>query len=138
MRNYLLLWAVGPGKVNGKRKWHRLILTNFDQRNEHSLGQSNQLSRVHLQFFELTLMQFLQLSRIAVTKHLNVLRATKLVNTRSEGRSRVNSLIVAPKREILERWISKYDAYWSNTLLRVRDDAEEGQAKVVKKKRGGG
>jgi DNA-binding transcriptional ArsR family regulator len=68
--------------------------------------------------------QFPNLSRFGVMKHLDVLREANLVNTRREGRARINSLNVAPIRDILERWISKYEAYWSNTLLRVRDDAE--------------
>ena len=68
--------------------------------------------------------QFPRLSRFGVMKHLDVLRSAGLVKTRSEGRTRINSLNAAPIRDILERWIGKYEAYWSNTLLRVRDDAQ--------------
>jgi len=75
--------------------------------------------------------QFPELSRFGVMKHLEVLRAANLVRTRSEGRLRVNSLNVAPIREILERWINKYEAYWANTLLRVKDDAEAGISKTT-------
>lgn len=67
---------------------------------------------------------FPDLSRFAVMKHLDVLRTVGLVKTRSEGRLRINSLNAAPIREILERWIGKYEAYWANTLLRVKEDAE--------------
>jgi DNA-binding transcriptional ArsR family regulator len=67
---------------------------------------------------------FPQLSRFGVMKHLEVLREAGLVKTRSEGRLRINSLNAAPIREILERWIGKYEAYWSNTLLRVKESAE--------------
>ena len=82
--------------------------------------------------------QFPALSRFAVMKHLQVLRSAKLVNTRSEGRVRVNSLNAAPIRDILERWISKYEAYWSNTLLRVRDEAEKKSQSANSKKRSSG
>jgi DNA-binding transcriptional ArsR family regulator len=68
--------------------------------------------------------QFPGLSRFGVMKHIDVLREAGLVNTRSDGRRRINSLNVSPIRQILERWISKYEAYWTNTLLRVKDDAE--------------
>mgnify|MGYP001551451518 CR=1 FL=1 len=44
---------------------------------------------------------------------------------RSEGRRRINSLNVAPIRQTLERWINKYEAYWTNTLLRVKEAAED-------------
>ncbi|MEM9659787.1 MAG: metalloregulator ArsR/SmtB family transcription factor, partial [Planctomycetota bacterium] len=46
-----------------------------------------------------------ELSRFGVMKHLDVLREAGLVRTRVEGRTRVNSLNVAPIRAIAERWI---------------------------------
>ncbi len=73
--------------------------------------------------------KFPQLSRFGVMKHLDVLREAGLVKTRSEGRLRINSLNAAPIRQILERWIGKYEAYWSNTLLRVKEAAESETAK---------
>ena len=72
--------------------------------------------------------QFPSLSRFGVMKHLDVLREAGLVNTRTEGRRRINSLNAAPIRAILERWIGKYEAYWSNTLLRVKESAEEASS----------
>ena len=59
---------------------------------------------------------------------LDVLRDAGLVTTRSEGRKRINALNAAPLREAIERWISKYEAYWSNTLLRVKESAESASA----------
>lgn len=72
--------------------------------------------------------RFPGLSRFGVMKHLDVLREAGLVKTRTEGRLRINSLNAAPIREILERWIGKYEAYWSNTLLRVKESAESESA----------
>jgi DNA-binding transcriptional ArsR family regulator len=71
---------------------------------------------------------FPQLSRFGVMKHLDVLRDAGLVKTRSDGRRRINSLNAAPIREIMERWIGKYEAYWSNTMLRVKESAESESA----------
>ena len=68
---------------------------------------------------------FPHLSRFGVMKHLDGLREAGLVNTRSEGRLRINSLNVNPIRQIAERWINKYEAYWTNTLLRVKESAEK-------------
>jgi DNA-binding transcriptional ArsR family regulator len=79
--------------------------------------------------------RFPDLSRFGVMKHLEVLREANLVHTRTDGRLRVNSLNVAPIREILERWISKYESYWANTLLRVRETAEEGIEVQEKRKK---
>ena len=72
--------------------------------------------------------EFPQLSRFGVMKHLDVLRDAGLVKTRSDGRRRINSLNAAPIREIMERWIGKYEAYWSNTMLRVKESAESESA----------
>lgn len=76
--------------------------------------------------------KFPHLSRFGVMKHLDVLREAGLVNTRSEGRRRINSLNVAPIRQITERWISKYEAYWTNTLLRVKESAEADESNKKK------
>ena len=72
--------------------------------------------------------RFPQLSRFGVMKHLDVLREAGLVTTRIEGRKRINSLNAAPLRQILERWISKYEASWTNTMLRVKESAENTAA----------
>jgi DNA-binding transcriptional ArsR family regulator len=78
--------------------------------------------------------QFPKLTRFGVMKHLDVLRDASLVRTRSEGRRRVNSLNVTPIRQIAERWIGKYEAYWTNTLLRVKETAE-GAVGIQKNRR---
>ena len=64
------------------------------------------------------------LSRFAVMKHLDVLREANLVKTRAEGRLRINSLNAAPLRDVIERWIGRYEAFWANSLLRIKEDAE--------------
>ena len=72
--------------------------------------------------------RFPQLSRFGVMKHIDVLRDAGLVNTRSAGRARINSLNAAPLRAVIERWISKYEAYWVNSMLRIKEAAESGSA----------
>lgn len=72
--------------------------------------------------------RFPRLSRFGVMKHLDILREAGLVKTRSEGRRRLNSLNATPIRQIAERWISKYEAYWTNTLLRVKENSEDESA----------
>ncbi len=68
-------------------------------------------------------------------KHLDVLREAGLVNTRSEGRSRINSLNAAPLRAVIERWISKYESYWVNSMLRIKEAAESGSAASASSKK---
>jgi DNA-binding transcriptional ArsR family regulator len=81
--------------------------------------------------------KFPKLSRFGVMKHLDCLRDANLIQTRTEGRLRINSLNVAPLREVLERWISKYEAYWANTLLRVKEDSESVPIAKPKRRRSG-
>jgi DNA-binding transcriptional ArsR family regulator len=68
---------------------------------------------------------FPHLSRFGVMKHLDVLREARLVNTREEGRQRVNSLNPIPIRQIYERWVSPFQDFWSSSLLDIRADAEK-------------
>jgi DNA-binding transcriptional ArsR family regulator len=65
---------------------------------------------------------FPHLTRFGVMKHLDVLREADLVNTREEGRQRINSLNAVPIRQIYERWVSRYSEFWTDRLLRIQDD----------------
>jgi DNA-binding transcriptional ArsR family regulator len=69
--------------------------------------------------------QFPQLSRFGVMKHMDVLREAGLILTREEGRKQINTLNAVPIRKIYERWVSKYEGSWADTLLRVQEDAEQ-------------
>jgi DNA-binding transcriptional ArsR family regulator len=70
---------------------------------------------------------FPHLTRFGVMKHLDVLREAHLVNTREEGRQRINSLNALPIRQIYERWVSRYENFWANTLLGIQDDFESNR-----------
>ena len=67
---------------------------------------------------------FPKLSRFGVMKHIEVLRAAQLVQTRESGRYRVNSLNAVPIRQIYERWVSRYEEVWADHLLRLKEVAE--------------
>ena len=71
---------------------------------------------------------FPQLTRFGVMKHIDVLREAGLITTREEGRQRVNSLNAVPIRRIYERWVSRYQEYWADSLLRLKDDLQTGSA----------
>ncbi|MEZ6102198.1 MAG: metalloregulator ArsR/SmtB family transcription factor [Pirellulaceae bacterium] len=78
--------------------------------------------------------RFPRLSRFGVMKHIDVLREASLIETREEGRQRINSLNANPLRQAVERWISKYDGFWANTLLRVKETAERSAQRKKRKK----
>ncbi len=71
---------------------------------------------------------FPHLTRFGVMKHIDVLRAAGLVQTREEGRQRINSLNVVPIRQIYERWVGRFEELWSSHLLRIKEDAENQAA----------
>ena len=71
---------------------------------------------------------FPHLSRFGVMKHIDVLRETDLIQTREEGRQRVNSLNVVPIRQIYERWVGRFEELWSSHLLRIKEAAESEAA----------
>jgi DNA-binding transcriptional ArsR family regulator len=70
---------------------------------------------------------FPELTRFGVMKHIDVLRNAGLINTREEGRQRVNSLNAVPIRRIYERWVSRYTDFWADKLLRLEDDFKPGR-----------
>ena len=65
------------------------------------------------------------LSRFGVMKHLDVLREAGLVNTRKEGRKRVNTLNAVPLRMIYERWVSRYEDLWASMLTGLKRSVED-------------
>ena len=64
------------------------------------------------------------LSRFATMKHLGVLEEAGLVVTRRRGRQKLHSLNPIPIAEIARRWLDKYTASVSDTLLGLRDELE--------------
>ena len=68
---------------------------------------------------------FPHLTRFGVMKHIDELREAGLIETREEGRQRINSLNVVPIRQIYERWVGKFEELWSSHLLRIKEIAEK-------------
>ena len=64
------------------------------------------------------------MSRQAVTKHLEILRAAGLIRVRREGRERMHELVAEPLREV-EDWLAPYAAEWDARLDRLKQHLEE-------------
>jgi DNA-binding transcriptional ArsR family regulator len=82
---------------------------------------------------------FPHLTRFGIMKHIDVLREADLIETREEGRQRVNSLNVVPIRQIYERWVGRFEELWSSHLLRIKEIAENqaaGDAPAAPKRKG--
>src|SRR5271168_3338219 len=70
----------------------------------------------------------LGLEQPSVSKHLGVLRDVGLVHVRRDGRHmlyRTNAEAIRP----LHEWTSTFEKFWRHQLLRVKERAEEKQAR---------
>jgi len=65
----------------------------------------------------------LEMTRQAVTKHLEVLEAAGLVDREVRGRERVFRLRADPLR-VVDEWIGRYSALWDERLERLRRHVE--------------
>jgi DNA-binding transcriptional ArsR family regulator len=72
----------------------RRLLDRLHETNGQTLGQ---------------LCEGLNMSRQAVTKHLDILEAANLIATRREGREKLHFLNPVPIQGIAERWIAKFE-----------------------------
>lgn len=55
------------------------------------------------------------LSRPAVSKHLSILRRSRLVSAKKQGRERVYTLNAKPLREV-DTWVQQYEKFWDEQL----------------------
>lgn len=66
---------------------------------------------------------FKKISRPAVSKHLAVLRRSKLVLIRKQGRERIYTLNAEPLKEISD-WVNRYQTFWDEQLQSFKDYVE--------------
>ncbi len=59
--------------------------------------------------------RFPAVSRPAISKHLRILRRSRLVDARRRGRERIYRLDARPLRQV-ERWLRQYAEHWDRQL----------------------
>ena len=67
-----------------------------------------------------------RMTRPAVSKHLRILRRSKLVTAKKNGREQIYSLNAGPLREI-NAWIIQYEAFWDQQLQSFKDYVESNK-----------
>src|SRR5262245_32187000 len=72
--------------------------------------------------------RFSRVSRPAVSKHLSILRRSRLVVRRREGRQQVYSLNAEPLRAV-EDWVRQYEVFWDRQLEAFKKYVESDQPK---------
>jgi len=67
----------------------------------------------------------MDMTRQAVTRHLNVLEAASLVATTWRGREKLHFLNPMPIHDIAERWIDRYERGRLRALAELKSNLEE-------------
>lgn len=67
--------------------------------------------------------RFNRMTRPAVSKHLSILRRSRLVTARKQGREQVYTLNAAPLREV-EAWVRQYEEVWGDQLASFKSYVE--------------
>ncbi|MBV8451330.1 MAG: helix-turn-helix transcriptional regulator [Deltaproteobacteria bacterium] len=70
------------------------------------------------------LCEHLEMTRQAVTQHLEVLEAANLVTTVWRGREKLHYLNPVPLQQIYERWIRKFEKPRLSALLKLKKQLE--------------
>jgi DNA-binding transcriptional ArsR family regulator len=65
-----------------------------------------------------------RMSRPAISKHLRLLHAAGLVETRKQGTASVCSLNAKPLRAVND-WLHDYHAFWADTMQSLKKHMEE-------------
>ncbi|HET9137266.1 MAG TPA: winged helix-turn-helix domain-containing protein [Candidatus Kapabacteria bacterium] len=71
------------------------------------------------------LCEYLDMSRQAVTKHLNLLEEADLIITKWQGREKLHYLNPVPIHHIYERWIGKYERHRLDALSDLKKQLEK-------------
>jgi DNA-binding transcriptional ArsR family regulator len=71
------------------------------------------------------LCEHLDMTRQAVTKHLDILEAANLVVTVRKGREKLHYLNPVPIHDIHERWIGKFERHQLEALHQLKKILEE-------------
>lgn len=67
-----------------------------------------------------------RMSRPAISRHLRLLRAVGLVETKREGTARICQLNAQPLRAV-EAWLGNYRALWRESLRGLKRYVEDGK-----------
>src|SRR4051812_31953316 len=99
----------------------RVLLDQLNAQNGQTLGE---------------LCEHLDMSRQAVTKHLNVLEVANLVVVVWRGREKLHYLNPVPIHEISERWIHKYEHGRLRVLTSLKKRLEEDSNVEIQSRKG--
>ena len=88
----------------------RMLLDRLFEHNGQTLGE---------------LCEHLDMTRQAVTKHLNILKEANLVATVWRGREKLHYLNPVPIHEISQRWINKFEHHQLEAIAQLKQALEK-------------
>jgi uncharacterized protein YndB with AHSA1/START domain len=65
------------------------------------------------------------MTRFGVMRHLRVLEAAGLINTRKVGREKLHYLNPVPIQQVYDRWVTKYARGWARGLTQLKHELED-------------
>lgn len=71
-----------------------------------------------------------QMSRIGVSKHLQILEDAGLVVSKRRGREKLHFLNPVPIRQVHDRWVTKFTEPWVAGLVELKNEMEKTMEKV--------
>lgn len=71
----------------------------------------------------------MEISRQAVTKHLNILEQASLLTVRWQGREKLHFLNPVPIAEIVHRWVGRFEDARLEMLMDLKTEAEMKEEK---------
>jgi uncharacterized protein YndB with AHSA1/START domain/DNA-binding transcriptional ArsR family regulator len=78
-------------------------------------------------------LQFPDITRFGLMKHLKALEDASLIATRKVGRFKYHYLNPMPLQEIADRWISSFAAPWARGMSQLRWELEQGRSPMTAK-----
>ncbi|RHW43424.1 ArsR family transcriptional regulator [Neobacillus notoginsengisoli] len=75
---------------------------------------------------------FPNLVRSGISKHLMQLRKLNLVYSIKRGREQIYQINPEVVRNVLMPWVKKYEKYWDETLVRLKQAAENSKRDLKK------
>jgi DNA-binding transcriptional ArsR family regulator len=78
------------------------------------------------------LVEAMGLAQPAVSKHLGVLRAVRVVSVQKVGKSRLYALNPAELKPVHD-WVKPFERFWSHQLDRIKERAERKAAERASK-----
>ena len=71
-----------------------------------------------------------KMSRIAVMKHLKILKGANLITDKNKGREHWYFINAVPLQEIYNRWMRPFEEHWAQSLINLKNNIETSEEEM--------